>query len=271
MAIQEVQVAELYKTQYGEDIHFSKIIPLKTGGLFHRKHFVIGSVCETGQTETNAQEDAHKYSKAKHFVVPVKSGKIAAQGMLFDMKSFDAYNRRYANAEGKNEVWNTCEVFLSITSGKTELAQIHSSGTGDTPYVDATDNIQIRSWIERRFPVYDFLISSGLSEDEEAGLNDNDIKKRRTLIYKFALEFFNTFVISKEEIKAEQERLNNLIKEENLRKKSEQQKIREQEKADKKAWLERRAAARVKVRMEDKDSLPKKNLMKSFLGNDIFE
>lgn len=178
---------------------------------------------------------------------------------------------RYVNTEGKSEVWRTCEVLLNITSGETELAKIRSSGTGDTPYIDASDNIQIQCWLEHRLPVYDFVVSTGLSEQDEKYFNDNDIKKRRSYIYKFALEFFNTFIITKEEIKAEQTRLQTLQKEEENRKKQELQKAREQEKAERKAWIERRAYARAKVRMDDSKSLPKKNLMKSFLSKDIFE
>lgn len=271
MAISKEQIEKLYKSQYGKNITFSNIRFMHTGGIFHRKHFAVASVTENGIMPETDQTDAHDFSKAEYFVVPLKSKKISGNGMLFDLHSYDAYNMRYVNTEGKSEIWRTCEVFLNITSGETELATIRSSGTGDTPYVDASDNIQIRRWIERQIPVYDFVISTGLSEQDERNLNDNDIRKRKSYIYKFALEFFNTFIITKEEVKAEQERLLSLQREEERQRKREQQKAREQEKAEKQAWIERRADARVKVRMDDSKSLPKKNLMKSFLGDDIFE
>ena len=271
MAVSKEQVETLFKSQYGKDITFSNLRFVHTGGIFHRKHFAVVSIIETGIMPETDQADAHGFSKAEYFVVPVKSKKIIGDGMLFDLHSYDAYNMRYVNTEGKSETWRTCEVFLNITSGETELAKIRSSGTGDTPYIDASDNIQIQRWIERRLPVYDFVVSTGLNEQDEKYLNDNDIRKRRSYIYKFALEFFNTFIITKEEIKAEQIRLLNLQKEEERQRKQEQQKAREQEKAERKAWIERRADARVKVRMDDSKSLPKKNLMKSFLGDDIFE
>ena len=193
MKIQKAQLEELYKQQYGQDIEFEQIRQVKTGSIFSRKHFVVAQKKESGMLPQTDQADAHRYSKVKYFVVPVKSRKITP-GMLFDMSSADAYNMRYVNADGLNEVWRTCEVGLAVTSGDIELAKIRSSGTGDTPYIDVTDNIQVQRWIKRRFPVYDFVVSTGLTEQEEMNLTDKDIKKRRSMIYKFVSEFFSTFI-----------------------------------------------------------------------------
>ena len=115
MAIQKAQIEESYKNQYGKEIVFSDMRSLKTGGIFHRKHFIIASVTKNGMTPETEQEDSHRCSRAEYYVVPIKSGKITAQGMLFDLRSYDAYNMRYVNTEGQNEVWRTCEVFLNIT------------------------------------------------------------------------------------------------------------------------------------------------------------
>lgn len=259
-----------YRQRYKKEIEFSGIRFVKTGSIFRRKRFAVAYCSVAGTKPETQHEAAHQCSQAMYYVVPIVRKTLANEGMLYTFSSFAPHNRYFYNTEGKNEAWRTAEVFMEITSGETSLARIHSSGTGDTPYIPATDNIQVKTWFDRELPVYDFVIDAGLSENDKIFLNDNDIKKRRAIIYKFALEIFNTFIITKDEIKAEQERIKQIKRAEALRKKEEQRKERAAVRASKKAAAERRAAARIKVQMDDQDSLDKKKLMTEFLGKDIF-
>ena len=270
MTISKQDFEAHYKQQYNQELEFSDLRFVTTGSLFRRKHFVVGIWSISGTKPETQHEAAHQCSQTKCYVVPIVKNVLAKEGVLYVMTSFAAHNRYYYNNDGRNEAWRTCEVFVDITSGKTDLAHIHSSGTGDTPYVETSDSVQVKPWFERTIPVYDFVIESGLSEQDRITLNDSDIKKRKAIIYKFALEFFNTFVLSKEELKAEQERQKRLAREEAEKRRAERQKEREVIRAQKKAAAAKKAAARIKVQMDDQDSSDKKKLMTEFLGNDIF-
>ncbi len=271
IAISKQDVEAHYKKQYNQEIEFSDFRIISTGSIFRRKRFAVASWSISGTKPETQHEAAHQCSQSKYYVVPIVKKALASEGMLYVMTSFAAHNRYYYNTEGRHEAWRTCEVFVDVASGETDLAHIHSSGTGDTPYIEADNNIQVKSWFERTIPVYDFVIDSGLSEQDKITLNDNDIKKRKAIIYKFVLEFFNTFIISKKELKAEQDRIKNIARQEAEKKRAERKKEREIIKAQKKAAAEKKAAARIKVQMDDKDSSDKKKLMTEFLGNDIFD
>ncbi len=270
MTISKQDLEAHYKQHYNQEIEFSDLRFVTTGSLFQRKYFAVGICSSSGIKPETQHEAAHQYSQTKYYVVPIVKKILAKEGMLYVMTSYAAHNRYYYNNDGRKETWRTCEVFVDITSGQTDLAHIHSSGTGDTPYVETSDGIQVKPWFERTMPVYDFVIESGLSEQDKINLNDNDIKKRKAIIYKFALEFFNTFVLSKDELKAEQERRKNLARAEAEKRRAERQKEREIIRAQKKAAAAKKAAARIKVQMDDQDSSDKKKLMTEFLGNDIF-
>ena len=260
-----------YKAHYNNEIKFSDLRIVKTGGIFSRKRFAVASSRISEMKPETESEASYQYSQSDYYVVPIIKKSLSEDGVLYVMKSFDAHNRYLYNEEGKNEAWRTSEVSVEIKSGNTELAQIRSSGTGDTPYIDATDNIKVRPWFERTLPVYDFVIETGLSEQDKLILTDNDIKKRKSIVYKFALEFFKTFVLSKEEIKAEQKRIKDILRAEAETKRRERLKAREIAKAEKKAFAAQKAAAKIKVQMDDNASSAKKKLMKDFLGNDIFD
>ena len=260
-----------YKQHYNQEIEFSGFRVVSTGGIFSRKRFAVATWSISGTKPETQHEAAHQCSQSKYYVVPIIKKALSSEGMLYVMTSFAAHNRYYYNTEGRHEAWRTCEVFVDITSGATDLAHIHSSGTGDTPYIETTNNIQVKSWFERTIPVYDFVIDSGLSEQDKITLNDNDIKKRKAIIYKFALEFFNTFIITKDELKAEQERIKRIASAEAEQRRAERKKEREIARAQRRAAAEKKAAARIKVQMDDKDSSDKKKLMTEFLGNDIFD
>ena len=271
IAISKQDVEAHYKKQYNQEIEFSDFRIISTGGIFRRKQFAVAWWTISGTKSETQHEAAHQCSQSKYYVVPIVKKVLGAEGMLYILTSFGAHNRYFYNTEGQHEAWRTSEVFLEITSGKTTLARIHSSGTGDTPYIDATDNIQVRPWFDRTMPVYDFVIDTGLSEQDKLMLTDNDIKKRKSIIYKFALEFFKTFVLTKAEVKAELQRLKDIARAEAEIKRQDKIKAREVAKAEKKANAEKKAAAKIKVQMDDVDSSEKKKLMTDFLGKDIFE
>jgi len=224
-----------YKKQYNQDIEFGSMRIVKTGSIFRRKSFVVASWTFSGISPETQHESSHKCSQSKYYVVPIVKDALADEGVLYVITSFGAHNRYSYNTEGRREAWRTCEVFVEISSGDTELAKIRSSGTGNTPYIEATDNIQVKMWFERSFPVYDFVIESGLSEQDKIAMNDADIKKRKAIIYKFALEFFSTFVLSKEELKIEQKQRKDAARAEAEAKRFERRKARETLKAQKRA------------------------------------
>ena len=271
MTILKQDLEAHYRERYNNEIKFSDLRFVKTGGIFHRKHFAVASFRVSEMRPETESEASHQYSRSDYYVVPIIKKSLGKDGVLYVMTSLDAHNRYVYNEEGRKETWRTSEVSVEIKSGDTELAQIRSSGTGDTPYIDATDNIKVKPWFERALPVYDFVIETGLSEQDKMILTDNDIRKRKSIVYKFALEFFKTFVLSKEEIKAEQKRLKDILREEAEAKRRERIKAREIARAEKKAYAAQKAAAKVRVQMDDKASSAKKKLMKDFLGNDIFD
>lgn len=78
MAVSKEQVETLFKSQYGRDVIFSNLRFIHTGGIFHRKHFAVANVAEKGTMPETDQTDAHGFSKAEYFVVPVKSKKLSA-------------------------------------------------------------------------------------------------------------------------------------------------------------------------------------------------
>ncbi len=269
--IQKQDLEQLYEKQYGKSIEFTNVRVLKKGFIGFRKVYIIASVSKQDTSSEDEYATAHTFSTAKYFMVPFVKRKLQNKGILFSIKSYDAHLGYVYNQEQPKEIWRTTEVFLKILSGNTELVNIHSSGTGDTPYIDVTDNVQVKTWLDRKIPFYNFVVSTGLSDEEKTCMNDADIKKRRSIIYKFAREFFSTYILSKEDIKANQEHLRQLARAEIEKRKAEQQKARQIALAERKAWEEQRAAAKIKVYLDDESSQSKKEMMKNLVGEDIFD
>ncbi|MBR1826034.1 MAG: hypothetical protein IJ770_05560 [Alphaproteobacteria bacterium] len=269
--IQPQDMAELYKKQYGKEITFTGVRIFKKGIIGFRKIYAIASIVEQSTMPANEYASAHTFSTAQYYMVPIIKRMLQHQGILFSIKSYDAHLGYTYNQGETKEIWRTTEVFMKILSGNSELVNIRSSGTGDTPYIDVTNNVQVKVWLDRKIPFYDFLIATGLSDEEKSCMNDADIKKRRNIIYKFAQEFFRTYILSKADIKANQERIKQQIRAEAEKRKAEQMEARRIAQAEKRAWEEQRAAAKVKVYLDDESSQSKKELMKTLVGEDIFE